>query len=378
MARIQLRDTTVYLQDGLSGTAQVNETTETSGLLASPAELTTTPGVAATTDEVQEIEQYAVNPVGGTFTLTLTLNGAPNTVTTAAIAYNANAATVETAIDVAITADTGVATAISWTNGDISVSGGALTAAALVLTFDGLSVDKLDQGQTTISGAGLLNGTLSGQTTLAVDTVVLNTDDTDFIPVGGRFTLAGEAGATQPIHTVLTRTGNPTTSITFTPALANFTGNGANTVLTFLPQQIEIRVGDGDLSWTEAREVLYDLDRDILDDVRLGPEQPLELNAAFVFEWASTGTGETISPIDAIKRINDAEEWVSSDSDQCRPYAIDVIVDHVVPCGTNQDQRFAFEDFRWDSLEYSIQDAAITLTGRCNRTDALVERLNIE
>ena len=376
MARIQLRDTTVYLQDGLSGTAQVNEGTETSGLLASPAESTTTPGVAATTDEVQEIEQYAVNPVGGTFTLTLTLNGAPNAVTTAAIAYNANAATVETAIDVAVTADTGVATAITWTNGDITVSGGPLTAAALVLTFDGGSVDELDQGQTTINGALLLNGTLSGQTTLAVDTVSINTDDTDFIPVGARFTLAGEVGSL--VHTVLTRTGNPTTSITLTPALANFVGNGANTVLTFLPQQIEIRVGDGDLSWTEAREVLYDLDRDILDDVRLGPEQPLELNAAFVFEWASTGTGETISPIDAIKRINDAAEWVSSDSDQCRPYAIDVVVDHVVPCGTNQDQRFSFEDFRWDSLEYSIQDAAITLTGRCNRTDALVERLTIE
>ncbi len=376
MARIQLRDTTVYLQDGLAGTAQVNESTETSGLLASPAESTTTPGVAATTDEVQEIEQYAVNPVGGSFTLTLTLNGAPNAVTTAPIAYNAAAAVVEAAIDAAVTADTGVATAITWVNGDISVSGGPLTAAALVLTFDGTSVDELDQGQTTISGALLLTGTLSGQTSVALDNVVLNTDDTDLIPVGGRFTLAGEVGGA--VHTVLTRTGNPTTSITFTPALANFVGNGVNTVLTFQAQQIEIRIGDGDLSWTEAREIIYDLDRDILDDVRLGPEQPLELNAAFVFEWASTGTGEAISPIDAIKRINDAEEWVSSDSDQCRPYAIDVVVDHVVPCGTNDDQRFSFEDFRWDSLEYSIQDAAITLTGRCNRTDALVERLTIE
>ncbi len=233
-----------------------------------------------------------------------------------------------------------------------------------------------------LSGTASINdaspATLTGETTLDVNgaTVSLNTDETDMIPVGARFTAAGESGS--PIHTVTARTpadSGPTTNIVFTPALASDISDTA--VLTFLPQQIEIRIGDGDLSWTEAREIIYDLDRDILDDVRLGPEQPLELNAAFVFEWAATGSGEPISPIDAIKRINDAEEWVSSDSDQCRPYSIDVIVDHVVPCGTNQDQRFSFEDFRWDSLEYSIQDAAITLTGRCNRTDALVARLDI-
>ena len=219
-------------------------------------------------------------------------------------------------------------------------------------------------------------GDLTGVVTLDIGSVVLNTDETDMVPIGARFTIAGETNS--PIHTVTARTpadSGPTTNIVFTPAVVNDVA--ADAVITVLNQQIEIRIGDGDLSWTESREVLYDLDRDVLDDVRLGPEQPLEVNAAFVFEWASTGTGEAISPIDAIKRINDASEWVSSDSDQCRPYSVDIVCDHIVPCGTNQDQRFTFEDFRWESLEYSIQDAAITLSGRCNRTDALVERLTI-
>jgi hypothetical protein len=361
----------MYLEDGLSGTAQVNETTETSALLASPSATTSVEGSGGT-NEVQAIAQYAVNPVGGTFTLSFTTTG-DTPFTTAAIAYNAVAATVQTAVDTAA-----VGNIAGYVAGDIAVTGGPLTTAPLTLTFSGNpSVDLENHSQTTINGALLLNGTLSGQTTLAIDTVVLNTDDTDQMPVGARFTLAGEVGVSLPIHTVTARVGNPTTSITFTPALVNFVGNGLNTVLTILNQQIEIRIGDGDLSWTESREILYDLDRDILDDVRLGPEQPIEVNAAFVFEWASTGTGEPISPIDAIKRINEAAEWVSSDSDQCRPYSVDIVADHIVPCGTNQDQRFTFEDFRWESLEYSIQDAAITLSGRCNRTDALVERLDI-
>jgi len=232
-----------------------------------------------------------------------------------------------------------------------------------------------------LSGTAAINDAspsdLSGVVTLDINTVVLNTTEDDLVPVGARFTIAGETGL--PVHTVTARTptdAGPTTNIVFTPAVVNDVA--ADAVITFLPQQVEIRIGDGDLSWTESREVLYDLDRDLLDDVRLGPEQPLELNSAFIFEWAATGSGEAISPVDAIKRIGAADEWVSSDSDQCRPYALDIVVDHVVPCGTNQDQRFTFEDFRWESLEYSIQDASITLSGRCNRTDATVSRLSID
>src|SRR5690606_28246242 len=139
------------------------------------------------TDEVQAIEQYAVNFTGGTFTLTFNLDG-ESPFTTAAIAYDANAATVEAAIDAAAT----LAAVAGWTNGDITVSGGPLTAGDLVLTFDGTSVAQTDHGQTTINGAGLTSSALNGATDLDIDTVSLNTDDTDLVPVGARFTVAGD------------------------------------------------------------------------------------------------------------------------------------------------------------------------------------------
>src|SRR3989304_61639 len=96
---------------------------------------------------------------------------------------------------------------------------------------------------------------LTGEVTLDVNgaTVVLNTDVTDLIPIGARFTAAGETGL--PIHTVTARTpsgAGPTTNIVFTPALASDITSTAT--LTFLPHQIKIRVGDGDLSWTEGRQ----------------------------------------------------------------------------------------------------------------------------
>ena len=57
-------------------------------------------------------------PSAGTFALTFVMNTTGETFTTAGIAYNATAATIEGAIDTAAT----TASITSWTNGDVSVS----------------------------------------------------------------------------------------------------------------------------------------------------------------------------------------------------------------------------------------------------------------
>jgi len=366
MARIQLRDTTIYLEDGLSGTGLSNET----GLavLSGTPESTTTPGVPATTDEVQSIAQYATNPIGGTFTLTFALVGTNGNFTTAAIAYDASAATVETAIDVAATA----AGFVGWTNGDISVSAAVtdLTDGALTLTFDGTSVLQTDQGQTTIDGTALM--ITNAVTDLDIDTVVLNSTVTDQVPVGARFTLPDEVGS--PVHTVTARTpsSGTTTNITFTPVLAG--GGANNAVITFLSQRVTVKIGEGDLTWTESRELIYDRDRDLLDTVRLGQEQPVSVELNFTFEYVTTESGQDITPVDALKQTGEAGEWVSSSSDLCEPYAIDIYVIHDVPCGTDQDQDLRFVDFRWESLDYSVQDATIAVSGQCNVSSVTTTR----
>lgn len=118
-------------------------------------------------DEVQSIAVYTDTVTDGTFALTVTLKNG-ETFTTDAIAYNANAATIETAIDTAATA----ASITDWTNGDISVAGGDLTTAPVTLTFDGDSVTNLNHPLTTIDGtnlvgdgdAGAVTATTEGQT----------------------------------------------------------------------------------------------------------------------------------------------------------------------------------------------------------------------
>lgn len=212
-------------------------------------------------------------------------------------------------------------------------------------------------------------------TTLTIDTIVLNTDVTTKVPIGARFTVAGETD-TEQVHVVTARTpadDGPTTEITFTPALGPGTYADGG-VLTFAAQELVIKIGDGDLSYTETDEFNYDLDRGDLDTVRQGNQVPMQVSLNFVYEHATTGTGETIAPMDAIKRRGSAAEWVSASADKCEPYCVDVVVEHTPPCGTAERERTTFPDFRSESREVAFADSNVSVTGRCNAVEPIVER----
>ncbi|MEX0828305.1 MAG: hypothetical protein WD005_05075, partial [Haliea sp.] len=102
-----------------------------------------------------------------------------------------------------------------------------------------------------LAGTALINemSPMAGDNSLTIDNVALNTDDTDLVPVGARFKVAGETD-TDAVHVVTARTGNPTTSIEFSPVLGAGT-YAENGVLTFQPQELVIKIGDGDLRYTE-------------------------------------------------------------------------------------------------------------------------------
>lgn len=102
-------------------------------------------------DEVQSIAVYEGTVSGGTFDLTITLKDGTS-FTVADIAYDASAATIETAID----GESGLAA------GAISVSGGPLTTDPLVLTFDGEEVAGQNHPLATIDDTDLTGGGSAG------------------------------------------------------------------------------------------------------------------------------------------------------------------------------------------------------------------------
>jgi hypothetical protein len=228
--------------------------------------------------------------------------------------------------------------------------------------------------------SGTANLTANGSqndTTLNINTIVLNTDDTDLVPVGARLTINGETADT--VHTVTARvptSNGPTTCITITPALGAGSYNSGNVegAITFQAQRVEIKMGEGNITWTESKEYEYLRERGDLDTVKEGDEQPVELTMEFVYEYIRTQSGQTITPYDALNRTGEASEWVSASSDLCEPYAVDILLKHCVPCGTDYDEDVLFPDFRHDSLDFDVDAATISVTGRSNVSAPTVTR----
>jgi hypothetical protein len=273
---------------------------------------------AVNSNEVQTLDLDT--PTAGTFTLTFDGQGP-----TTAIAYDASAATIQATL---------IADLANINSGDVIVTGSSLGPFDIEYRGQYLATDV---ALMTVDGASLTN-----------------------------------AGSLEDI--TVKRPGAVSWELTFTPALDAGDLPTNNDVITFLPQQLEIKIGDGNLTYTEANEYEYDLDRGVLDTVRAGDQVPLDLSLDFVYEYITTGTGETISPMDALKGIGGASGWVSSSADPCEPYAVDVEVVHTPLCTTQEIETTVFPDFRSESREPDLGEAAVSVSGRCNAVQPTVTR----
>lgn len=215
---------------------------------------------------------------------------------------------------------------------------------------------------------------MMGDVTLMVSNVALNTKVVDQIPIGARFTIAGETDMTT-VHVVTSRTptSGSTTSITFSPALGAGT-YGMSPVLTFSSNQIDVTIGQGNLTYTEHRNIEYRLNRGLLDSAREGDEVPMDVSLDADFEHIVSGTGEDITPTEALKGVGNASEWVSSATDKCEPYAVDIEANNALSCGTTQPEDFLFPDFRWEQGDFDFQKGTISFKGKCNAKEPVITR----
>ena len=171
--------------------------------------------------------------------------------------------------------------------------------------------------------------------------------------------------------TAHTETLSATTSITFTPALVHAVADDAEIVI--LPHQIKVRIGEGNISWTEKQPIVYVKDRGLLDTVRRGDEEPLEVkfDATWVFiAWAS---GEPVTFEEALKNIGAASGWISSAADPCKPYSVNIVVIYTPPC-TVEPETYQLQDFRYEDLGHDLKVGQIACTGKCNVTACVSTR----
>jgi len=230
-------------------------------------------------------------------------------------------------------------------------------------------------GTATVNDAA---GVIDGAVTLTLNNVVTNLLMDTTVPVGATFQIAGEATPTRHTVTATTEDVNgDTDTITFSPPIATGSTIADGAAITVGFQQVAVVLGDNNLTYTEDRNIDYDLDRGRLSGVTEGDEAPVSLNLGFRWCNVTTGTNEPISIVEAIKGIGAAADWPSTGDDPCEPFAVDLVMVHTPACTqvVVESDVITFEEFRYDQLSYDLTNASIAVTGRSNRTEARSERI---
>lgn len=218
------------------------------------------------------------------------------------------------------------------------------------------------------AAVNLMAGYTAGAVTMAVDGI------TGTVPVGTRFTVAGD----DLEHSVTSQTATlgATTSITFTPALGGAVSD--NAAITWLAHQVEVQMGDGNCTFSEKRNIEYKLNRGLLGDVKEGDQVPMEVKLDGEWEFLRSVAGATTPTFEeALKKIGPAAGWISSDPDQCRPFAVNIVILYVPPCGGVDKEKITLRDYRWEQLEHDPKTAQISTSGKCNVTQADVARIPV-
>lgn len=202
--------------------------------------------------------------------------------------------------------------------------------------------------------------------TMLVDTVV------GALAVGDRFTVAGDD--TKYTITAHSETGGNTTSITFTPGLADAVAD--NAALTILGHEIEIKIGEGNFTYDEKRNIEYKKNRGNLDTVRKGDQEAMDVRFDFVWEYLRSVSGATTPTIEeALKQKGAAATWTSTSADPCEPYCVDLEVEYIPPCGSVDKEYYLVEDFRYESLNHDFKAGTVACTGKSNREEATITRV---
>jgi hypothetical protein len=232
------------------------------------------------------------------------------------------------------------------------------TAATITLELEAL--DTIGNGDVAVVGSA--DRTITFQDDLASTVVSV----TDFV-----FADVDLAGATGEGLT-LTTPGVPATAtatITLTAGLAEVVEiSGA---VTFTGQLLEVKIGEGNANYTETADRVYIKNRGLLDTVRNGDEVPVDVSFDFVWEYI-TGVSASALPTleDVLKQTGEASAWVSTSTDTCESYCVDLEIQYDPDCGGNNSETVTLPYFRYEKLDHNLRDSQISCTGKCNVTKA--------
>lgn len=226
-----------------------------------------------------------------------------------------------------------------------------------------------EDGYSKVGAVNLLAGYTIGATTIAVDGF------TGLLKAGVMLKFANHATE----YEITSVTGTPnTTGIVFSPALTAAVAD--NVVVNVGPARLYIKVGEGNLTFSEKVNREYKMDRGLLDQVRNGDEVPMDVNFQFAYIYLKSPAGSiTPTPREFMYQEGPSSDNVSTGKD-CEPYAINIVLlnnANATTCAgiTTPKEKTTLKEFRQESFDFDVKAGTVAAVGKCNVPRAIVERL---
>ncbi len=142
-----------------------------------------------------------------------------------------------------------------------------------------------------------------------------------------------------------------------------------------VPNELTVKIGEGNLTYSETQERIYEKDRGVLDSVRDGDDTPLEVRFDFRWEYIIAQAADTDPTVEeALKKIGKAAAWITTSSDACEPYCIDLEFENDASCTGQLREIFTFSEFRHEKLDHDAKNSTVSCTGKCNITTPTIVR----
>jgi len=171
------------------------------------------------------------------------------------------------------------------------------------------------------------------------------------------------------------------THMQFYEVTASTPGSGASTGLTIYPALLQpladddvinvvhngiyCKLGEGNLTYSEKRNLIYVRDRGFIDTMKVGDDEPMDVSLDFTWEFLRGASGAPPTIEEALKQIGEALNWVSTSADPCEPYSVNMWLLDIPPCGTDAES-IQLSEFRWTSLDHDLKGGKVSVKASCN------------
>ncbi len=227
----------------------------------------------------------------------------------------------------------------------------------------------IEDGYSKAAAVNLMAGYTIGSTSIVIDGLPALT----VLPVGARVKFTGDDEDYYIASTV--ETSGLTTTIVLDHGLVDALVD--NQVIAVGPQCLELKLGDGTLTYSETKNREYKLNRGIIDKVRNGDQAPMDVSTTFAWTHITSHSSETIPSVeDCLKNRGLAAAWVST-GQGCDPFAVNLVIRNAPTACVGETypiEKIVFPEFRYEKLDHDAKAGTVSLSGKCNATEPTVTR----